>query len=123
MQQTDPILKLIKETGVVAIIRRRNPFDAPAIAQALAAGGVRALEITMDSHDALRAIEAARRLDFDAEGQVVVGAGTVRTASDARAALAAGAQFLVAPNFDAAAAEVARSAGVPMLPGVATPTE
>ncbi len=123
MQEVDSAIHLIQETGVVAIIRRRTPFDAPAIARALAIGGVRALEITIDSHDALHAIEAVRKLDFDVEGDVVVGAGTVRSPGDARAALDAGAQFLVAPNFDPATVEVALAAGVPMLPGVATPTE
>lgn len=116
----DPIVELIEETGIVAIIRRATPFDAPAIARALADGGVRALEITLNSYDALPAIEAVRKLELPG---LVVGAGTVRTAAQARAAVAAGAQFLVAPNFDRGAADVAHSAGLPMVPGIATPTE
>lgn len=115
-----PILQLVEATGVVAIIRRGAPFDGPAIARALSAGGVGALEITLNSHAALQAIEQVRRLAAD---NLTVGAGTVRTAADARAALAAGAQFLVAPNFDRATVEVARAAGVPMIPGIATPSE
>ncbi len=120
MAHNDPIIQLIEETGVVAIIRRSAPFDAPAIARALVAGGVRVLEITLNSHGALAAIEAVRSLEIPG---LVVGAGTVRTAPDAHAALAAGAQFLVAPNFNQGAVEVARAAGVSMVPGVATPSE
>ncbi len=120
MQKSDPIVQLIEETGIVAIIRRAAPFDAPAIARALADGGVRALEITLNSHDALRAIAAVRALELPG---LVVGAGTVRSASNARDAVAAGAQFLVAPNFDPAAAGIAHAAGMAMVPGIATPTE
>ena len=120
MAHIDPIIQLIEETGVVAIIRRSSPFDAPMIARALAAGGVRALEITLNSHGALEAIEAVRSLELPG---LVVGAGTVRTAPDAHDALAAGAQFLVAPNFSAEAVDVARAAGMAMIPGVATPSE
>ena len=116
----DSIIQLIEETGVVAIIRRSVPFDAPAIARALVDGGVRALEITLNSHDAFGSIAATRGLEIPG---LVVGAGTVRTAADVKAAVAAGAQFLVAPNFDRAAVEVARASGVSMLPGVATPSE
>jgi 2-dehydro-3-deoxyphosphogluconate aldolase/(4S)-4-hydroxy-2-oxoglutarate aldolase len=115
-----PIVSLIQESGVVAIIRRSTPFDAAGIARALVAGGVRALEITLNSHEALASIRMLQRLDI---AGVVVGAGTVRTAADARAALEAGARFLVAPNFDPETVAVARGAGVPMLPGIATPSE
>jgi 2-dehydro-3-deoxyphosphogluconate aldolase/(4S)-4-hydroxy-2-oxoglutarate aldolase len=120
MRQQSQVIGLVEETGIVAIIRRSTPFDAADIARALAEGGVRVLEITLNSHHALQAIESVRRLDLPG---LSVGAGTVRTAEDARAALHAGAEFLVAPNFDAAAVNVAHSSGVPMLPGVATPTE
>ena len=116
---THPITDLIQEAGVVAIIRRTTPFDAPAIARALVAGGVQVLEITLNSHDALQAIEAVRTLEIPG---LVVGAGTVRRPADAHAAVAVGAEFLVAPNFDRATVEVANQAGLPMLPGVATPS-
>ena len=115
-----PILDLIQEAGVVAIIRRSGAFDAPAIARALVAGGVRVLEITLNSHRALEAIAAVRTLEIPG---LSVGAGTVRRPADAHAAIAAGAEFLVAPNFDRATVEIAHEAGLPMLPGVATPSE
>lgn len=120
MQDANAVIELIQTTGVVAIIRRTVPFDAVSIAEALAAGGVRILEITLNSHDALRAIAKVRSQEIS---NVVVGAGTVRNAQDARAAIDAGAQFLVSPNFNADAVGVAHAAGLAMLPGVATPTE
>src|SRR6188508_2794890 len=92
-----PIIDIIQESGVVAIIRRSQPFDAVAIAQALVAGGVRVLEITLNSHNALEGIRAVRAAGIPG---VIVGAGTVRRATDANAAIAAGAEFLVSPNFD-----------------------
>jgi 2-dehydro-3-deoxyphosphogluconate aldolase/(4S)-4-hydroxy-2-oxoglutarate aldolase len=120
MQDAGSITELIEQTGVVAIIRRGAPFDAPAIARALSEGGVRVLEITLNSHGALAAIGAVRQLELQ---NIVVGAGTVRNATDAHAAVAAGAQFLVAPNFDRGAVDVAHAAGIPMTPGIATPSE
>jgi 2-dehydro-3-deoxyphosphogluconate aldolase/(4S)-4-hydroxy-2-oxoglutarate aldolase len=120
MQDTHPLITLIEETGVVAIVRRAQPFDAPALARALVDGGIQVLEITLNSHNALEAITAVRSLALP---NLRVGAGTVRTADDARRALEVGAEFLVAPNFDRAAVDVAHAAGVPMLPGVATPSE
>lgn len=115
-----PIIDLVEETGVVAIIRRSKPFDALAIAQALVAGGVRVLEITLNSHQALEAIRTVRNANIPG---LTVGAGTVRRSADAQAAIAAGAEFLVSPNFDRPTVEVAHGAGLPMLPGVATPSE
>ena len=115
-----PIIDIIQEWGVVAIIRRSGPFDAVAIAQALVEGGVRVLEITLNSHNALEAIKAVRAAAIPG---LIVGAGTVRRATDAHAAIAAGAEFLVSPNFDRPTVKVAHAAGVPMLPGVATPSE
>lgn len=120
MERRDAVLDVVSTTGVVAIIRRTGPFDAVALSEALAAGGVRVLEITLNSHDALRSIERVRRQHI---GDLVVGAGTVRNAGDARAAIDAGAEFLVAPNFNVDAVDVANAAGLAMLPGVATPTE
>ncbi len=120
MEQRDAVLDVITTTGIVAIIRRTAPFDAVVLSEALAKGGVRILEITLNSHDALRAIEQVRRHDI---ADIIVGAGTVRNARDARAAIDAGAEFLVSPNFNAGAVGVANAAGLAMLPGVATPTE
>jgi len=120
MQHAEAVLTAIEQIGAVAIIRRTVPFDAPAIARALHAAGAHILEITLNSHNALRTIEAVSALEIPG---MLIGAGTVRTAAMAHDAIAAGALFLVAPNFDPAAVEAAHAASIPMIPGIATPSE
>jgi 2-dehydro-3-deoxyphosphogluconate aldolase/(4S)-4-hydroxy-2-oxoglutarate aldolase len=109
--------------GVVAIARHIGAERAPGVAAALAAGGVRAFELTLNEPeaDALAAIEAAART---ASGHGLdVGAGTVLSIAAAQRALDAGATFLVMPHLDAELVAWAAARGVPALPGAATPTE
>ena len=112
----------IKESGIIAIIRGNYPqARVLAIGAALAESGVTVMEVTLNTPGALEAIAALRR---SAGGHtLVVGAGTVRTAAQADAALDAGAQFLVAPNFDPETAGRARARSVPLIPGIFTATE
>ena len=113
----------IAQGGVVAIGRRITAAWAPAIAEALAGGGVLAFELTLNDPeaDALRAIEsaaaAAPGLDLE------IGAGTVLSVEAARHAVDAGATFLVMPHLDTAIVSWAAERGIPALPGCATPTE
>ena len=109
--------------GVVAIGRRVSAEAAPAIAEALAAGGVRAFELTLNEPeaDALAAIEAVARRAQSLG--VEIGAGTVLTAEAAGRAVDAGATFLVMPHLDPALVAWAVARGIPALPGCATPTE
>ncbi len=95
----------------------------PAVAAALADGGVRALELTLNDpeDDAIRAIEAAARVG-PALG-VEIGAGTVLSIESAQRALDAGARFLVMPHLDPELVRWAVARGVATLPGCATPTE
>ena len=113
----------ITSGGVVAIGRHVSADAAPAIAEALAAGGVGAFELTLNEPeaDALRAIEtvADRAPGLGLE----VGAGTVLTIAAGRRALDAGATFLVMPHLDPELVAWAATRGVPALPGCATPTE
>jgi 2-dehydro-3-deoxyphosphogluconate aldolase/(4S)-4-hydroxy-2-oxoglutarate aldolase len=112
-------------SGVVAIARRMEPGTVAGIADALLAGGIGALELTLD--DPVEA--AARTLEIAAshvarEGlPLAIGAGTVLSVPAARRALTAGASFLVAPHLDVEVVTWAVGRGVPMLPGAATPTE
>jgi 2-dehydro-3-deoxyphosphogluconate aldolase / (4S)-4-hydroxy-2-oxoglutarate aldolase len=111
----------IREAGIIAIIRGNFEWERlVAVGGVLAEAGIRALEVTLNSRGAEAAIARLRRTLAD---RCLVGAGTVRTAADAERALAAGAQFLVAPNLDVASVARARRAGVPHLPGVFTATE
>ena len=89
------------------------------LARALVAGGVRVLEVTLRTPVALACIEAIAREVPEA----IVGAGTIRTAADVRAARDAGSQFGVSPGYTAAIGAACRDAGLPLLPGVATASE
>ncbi|HYJ61114.1 MAG TPA: bifunctional 4-hydroxy-2-oxoglutarate aldolase/2-dehydro-3-deoxy-phosphogluconate aldolase [Actinomycetota bacterium] len=102
---------------VMAIIRYRDTVDLPAVADELTSAGIPLVEITLDTPGALPAI---RRL---ADEGMSIGAGTVRTADEARAAAGAGAAFVVTPGLVPAVLGAAASAGVVAIPGVLTPTE
>jgi 2-dehydro-3-deoxyphosphogluconate aldolase / (4S)-4-hydroxy-2-oxoglutarate aldolase len=106
---------------VIAIARGLDPARMREIATAVADGGVRAFEITLNSRSALDAIAAVRAVM--SEAALLVGAGTVLEVSAAEAAVAAGAQFLVMPHLDAGLVRWAVECGVPVFPGAFTPTE
>lgn len=113
-------LDLIRRTGVIAIMRAKSSDQLLAAADAIRAGGVCAIEVTMTTPGALAVIEkATARQD---EG-VLFGAGTVLDAESARAAILAGAQFIVAPSTDLGMIEICRRYSVPVFPGAYTPTE
>jgi 2-dehydro-3-deoxyphosphogluconate aldolase/(4S)-4-hydroxy-2-oxoglutarate aldolase len=107
----------LRAARVVAVLRAVP--DPAAVAAAVVAGGITIVEITLDSPDAEQLIAAAR----ERHPEVLVGAGTVRTAADVDRAVGAGAAFCVAPATVAAAVERAAERGVPMVPGALTPTE
>jgi 2-dehydro-3-deoxyphosphogluconate aldolase / (4S)-4-hydroxy-2-oxoglutarate aldolase len=89
------------------------------MARALLEGGIRMLEITLRTPQALACIEAIAR----EVPEVVTGAGTVRSAADVQACATAGARFVVSPGYSQNVAQACRDAGLPLLPGVATGTE
>lgn len=103
---------------LIPVAMIEDPAAAGPLADALVAGGLPCAEITLRSPAALQALAAMAR-----RGDVLVGAGTVLTAGQARQALDAGARFLVAPGLDPALVAFCRDAKVPVLPGVCTPTE
>lgn len=112
-------LDVMSDAPVIPVIVLNNVSDAVPMAQALVAGGVRMLEVTLRTPQALACIEAIAR-DVP---EAVVGAGTVRTAADAKAAADAGARFAVSPGFTEKMAQAAQDAKLPLLPGVATSSE
>jgi 2-dehydro-3-deoxyphosphogluconate aldolase / (4S)-4-hydroxy-2-oxoglutarate aldolase len=109
-------LDRIRAEGVAAVLRRVRNVDA--VVDALVAGGIRIVEITLDSDDALAAIERLR-----ARPDLTVLAGTVRTPEDAEAAAAAGAEACVAPALAPETVTRCLDLGVPPIPGALTPTE
>ncbi|MEX2541650.1 MAG: bifunctional 4-hydroxy-2-oxoglutarate aldolase/2-dehydro-3-deoxy-phosphogluconate aldolase [Trueperaceae bacterium] len=110
----------VKETGIIAIVRGDySESQVVTIAETLARTGIFALEVTLNSRDALRHLELLRKRFPD----LLIGAGTVRESAEATSAIAAGAQFLVSPNFDRDSVSLSLQAGVLHLPGVFTATE
>ena len=101
---------------MVVILRR--VADPAGVVRALREGGIGVVEITLDSADALETIASLRD-----DPQLVVLAGTVRTADDVRAAVAAGAQACVGPGLVPEVLAACREAGLPAIPGAMTPTE
>ena len=113
-------LQLIRETGVIAIMRAKSSNQLIAAAEAIKQGGVKVIEVTMTTPGALDVIkEASKRFGED----VLFGAGSVLDTETARAAMLAGAGFIVAPTLKAEVVEMCNRYGVPVMPGCFTPTE
>lgn len=114
------ITAAIEACGVVAIIRLKEPDKIRGVIDALAEGGLRALEITMTVPRAIELIaEIAPRLPPG----FLLGAGTVVDRDTARRTIDAGAQFLVSPVFRSEIIETGHAHDVPVMPGCFTPTE
>ena len=112
-------LQVMQDAPVIPVIVLTNVAQAVLMARALVAGGIRMLEVTLRTPQALACIEAIAR-DVP---EAVVGAGTVRNAADAQASAAAGARFIVSPGYTSALGQACRDVGLPLLPGVATGSE
>lgn len=114
------VLKRILEHKIVAIIRGAEPSDVKKIVNALFEGGIRVLEITLNSPGALTVIE---ELSKNASKELLIGAGTVLDAKAANNAISAGAKFIISPSFDPAVIAATRKAGAVSIPGAFTATE
>ena len=108
----------LKIDRLLSVIRAATPEQALQSAQAVAKGGIHLIEVTFTVPDATRVMRELAGLDG-----VVMGAGTVLHPDQARAALDAGAQFIVAPNLSLEVAKVAHAAGVMYCPGAYTTGE
>ena len=120
MNDRQTTLAELVRTGVIAVIRADSGEELVHVCRALAAGGVRACEITMTTPGALEAIAAANRALGEA---ALIGAGSVLDAETARAAILAGARFIFSPTFSAAVIEMAHRYDCVAVPGALTPTE
>lgn len=111
----------IEASGLIAIVRGAFPLEKLVeIAQTLLTAGLTCMEITLNTTDALHAIN---QLHLLLEDKMLIGAGTVRTAVQFQTAVSAGAQFTVAPNYDTATVQLAQLQEILHLPGIFTPTE
>lgn len=115
------LLNKIVESGLVAVVRAENSDKAAKIAEACFKGGVTALEITFTVPGAGKVIEDLVKNYQD--GQVIIGAGTVLDSETARAAILAGAKFIVSPNVNLETIRLCNRYQVPCLPGAMTITE
>ena len=113
-------LALIREVGLVPIVRAPSAEDALRAVEAIVAGGIGIAEITMTVPGALRVMEAVAARYGD---KVLLGAGTILDTETCRAAMLAGAEFIVTPSLDVRVIEMARRYSKPIFPGALTPTE
>ena len=113
------IKNILHETGIVPVIRISDAGRAAELARALCNGGIPVAEVTFRTAAAAESIYNMREACPD----MLVGAGTVLTKESLDAALAAGAQFIVAPGLNPAIVEAAQAKDVPVIPGCMTPSE
>jgi len=113
------IIQKIRDIGVIPVVRASSPEEAVQVVEAIMAGGLPVLEITMTVPGAVQVIkELVKRFD-----DAIVGAGTVLDAEAARACIDAGAQFIVSPALNLDTIACCRKLDVAVMPGALTPTE
>jgi 2-dehydro-3-deoxyphosphogluconate aldolase / (4S)-4-hydroxy-2-oxoglutarate aldolase len=113
------LLQILKNK-IIAIIRGANPDEVSKIAIALQQGGVTILEVTLNSQSAFAVI---KELSNKLSNGMLIGAGTVLDAKDAKAAIEAGARFIVSPNMNVQTIDVTKKYGAVSIPGAYTATE
>jgi 2-dehydro-3-deoxyphosphogluconate aldolase/(4S)-4-hydroxy-2-oxoglutarate aldolase len=113
------LFKRLGDMGIVPVVVIEDAADAPRLGRALEAGGLPCAEITLRTPAAVAAIEQMTT----ACPEMLVGAGTVLTVEGVKTAVAAGAQFVVTPGFDATVVDYCLANEIPIIPGVMTPTE
>jgi 2-dehydro-3-deoxyphosphogluconate aldolase/(4S)-4-hydroxy-2-oxoglutarate aldolase len=113
------VLNSLKEIGLVPVLRAESAEQALALADAIAAGGVNVLEVTMTVPGAIRVM----RWLAEERPHILIGAGTVLDAETARMCILEGAKFIVSPALNIKTIEMCHRYTVPVLPGALTPTE
>jgi 2-dehydro-3-deoxyphosphogluconate aldolase/(4S)-4-hydroxy-2-oxoglutarate aldolase len=114
------VVERIRSVGIIPVVRAGSSDEALAAVDAIRAGGIAILEITMTVPGAVKIIaDLTKRLGDEA----LIGAGTVIDADSARACVDAGARFIVSPALDIPTVEACRKMNVPVFPGAMTPTE
>ena len=116
----DSSLRRILDSGIVAVVRTPSSDQLVEVAQALADGGVIVVEITMSVPNALEVVREVRQAFGD---RLLLGAGTVLDPETARAAMLAGAEFIVAPALNLDVIQLCRRYDKLVIPGAFTPTE
>jgi 2-dehydro-3-deoxyphosphogluconate aldolase/(4S)-4-hydroxy-2-oxoglutarate aldolase len=114
------VVDRIREIGIVPVVRAASSDEALAAVEAIRAGGITVLEITMTVPGAVKIIKS---LSLQTGDDALIGAGTVIDSDMARACVDAGARFIVSPALDVPTIETCRILDVPIFPGALTPTE
>jgi len=115
-----PLLRKMLQNGIVGVVRTPTPETAARAVEAVVSGGIKVVEITFTVPNATKVLETVAASTGD---DVVLGAGTVTDSEKAKAAIRAGARFIVAPNTDPATIATAHALGALAIPGALTPTE
>lgn len=113
-------IKQLLDAGVVAIFRKLPPQVLLPLCEAVVAGGVKAVEITVESDGAFESIREIRKYYGD---KLLIGAGTLMREEEVVQAVEAGADFLLSPHLDTSLIKKAQNLGRPFIPGIATATE
>jgi 2-dehydro-3-deoxyphosphogluconate aldolase / (4S)-4-hydroxy-2-oxoglutarate aldolase len=116
----DNVIRRIEEVGIVPVVRAASVEEATRAVEAICAGGIPVVEITMTVPNAISVIREVAQQYGD---KVLIGAGTVTNAEQAESCLGAGAEFLVSPGLAPSVLAVAKSSGKLAIPGALTPTE
>src|SRR3954469_10295571 len=114
------IIQRIRDVGVIPVVRASSADEAIQVVEAIKAGGVSVLEITMTVPGAVQVIEQLERRFGE---EAVVGAGTVLDTEAANACISVGAQFIVSPALNLETIKFCRDQDIPVMPGALTPTE
>ena len=112
--------QIIERVGLIPVLRARTAAQAHTVVQAMIAGGVTVVEVTMTVPGA---IELLKELKQEYGSRLLLGSGTVTTASEAQSTINAGAEFVVSPSLHPEVIQVTRSNGKLSIPGALTPTE
>ncbi len=120
MNEIVEVTRRLASGRLIAIVRTKAAADLPALAAAIAAGGITSIEFTLNSPGALAGIQ---RASAELGGRALIGAGTVLTAEEARRAADAGAAFLVSPICSKELVDAGHASGCAVVPGAYTPTE
>lgn len=113
------ICQQIIDNGIIAIVRTKQPIDLVKLVQSYAAGGIKSIEITMNTPGALEAVQEISQT----MPEVQIGVGTVRNTGEAGQAIEHGARYLVTPITDPEIIEIAHKNDIPVAMGAFTPTE
>lgn len=119
MKNGEQVLEKIRLSGILPVVKLADPSKAVALMQAFVKGGLHCIEVTFRAAGAEKAIAAISQ----AMPEAIVGAGTVMSIEQVKMAVSAGAKFMVSPGFNEAVVQYCVEQGIPVVPGVSTPTE